>query len=152
MAKSKRKCLFHHLDKSGYRCFQDFTKAPILLPSPPLPSPPPFPSRQVQCDMNSSKFARATSQYSSGLEPKRTLLIICLTCTSYQSWYFSFASFPTLTWMSFMFVNVVKSLWLFIKVKYSDYDALLLFSRLCYFRPCMRWFECLLRVFSVCLV
>ena len=32
--KSKRKCLFHHLDKSGYRCFQDFTKTPILLPSP----------------------------------------------------------------------------------------------------------------------
>lgn len=29
---------------------------------PPSSSPPPFPSKRVQCDMNSSKFARATSQ------------------------------------------------------------------------------------------
>lgn len=119
------------------------------------PHPPPLPpSHQSGCSVTwiLQNLQERLHKYSSGLEPKRTLLIICLTCISYQSWYFSFASFPTLTWMSFMFENVVKSLWLFIKVKYSDYEALLLFSRLCYFRPCMRWFECLLRVFSVCLV
>lgn len=128
--------------------FPGFHKSPH---PPPLPSPP---SHQGRCSVTwiPQNLQGRLHKYSSGLEPKRTLLIICLTCISYQSWYFSFASFPTLTWMSFMFVNVVKSLWLFIKVKYSDYDALLLFSRLCYFRPCMRWFECLLRVFSVCLV
>ena len=77
------------------------------------PHPPPLPpSHQGRCSVTwiPQNLQERLHKYSSGLEPKRTLLIICLTCISYQSWYFSSASFPTLTWMSFKFVNVVKKL------------------------------------------
>ena len=61
------------------------------------PHPPPLPpSHQGRCSVTwiPQNLQGRLHKYSSELEPKRTLLIICLTCISYQSWYFSFASFP----------------------------------------------------------